>query len=128
METRRIFSGAPWEKTVSYCRAIQRGPFVAVSGTTSLKNGEIFAPGDPYAQAKRCLEIIEQSLQELGLSRENILRTRIFVTDISQWELIGRAHHEFFLSCPPGTTMVEVSSLISPELVVEIEADAISKT
>jgi enamine deaminase RidA (YjgF/YER057c/UK114 family) len=120
----RVFSGAPWERSVGYCRALRAGPFVAVSGTISLKDGVVFAPGDAYAQARRCLEIIEDSLKELGLGREHVVRTRLFVTDIGQWESIGRAHGEFFASHPPATSMYEVSALIAPEFLIEIEAEA----
>lgn len=125
-DVQRTFSGAPWEKRVSYCRAIRMGNFIAVTGTTSLdEGGQVHAPGDAYAQAKRCLEIIERAIAPLGASRKNILRTRIFVTDIARWEEFGRAHGEFFAEHPPATTMVEVSALIDPALLVEIEADAV---
>jgi enamine deaminase RidA (YjgF/YER057c/UK114 family) len=122
----RTFSGAPWEKIVGYCRAIRLGDTIAVTGTTSLsEDGKIFAIGQPYEQAKRCLEIIEKAIAPLGASRKDIIRTRIFVTDIKQWQEFGRAHGEFFAEHPPATTMVEVKALIDPDLLVEIEADAI---
>jgi isochorismate pyruvate lyase len=126
LEIRRAFSGAPWEKKVGYCRAIRAGNAIAVTGTVSLdENGRVHAPGDGYAQARRCLEIIERALKELGADRTNVIRTRIFVTDISRWQEFGRAHGEFFADHPPATTMVEVKALIDPAMLVEIEADAI---
>jgi enamine deaminase RidA (YjgF/YER057c/UK114 family) len=124
MDPTRVFSGAPWEKAISYCRAIRSGPFVAVSGTTSMKNGEVFAPGDSYLQTLRCFEIIEEALKEFGLSRSHIIRTRMFVTDISKWESFGKAHGEFFRDFPPAASMLEIKALISPELLIEVEVDA----
>lgn len=122
----RTFTGAPWESKVGYCRAIRAGNTIAVTGTTSLEeNGTIHAPGDAYAQAKRCLEIIERAIKPLGAERCNIIRTRMFVTDIKQWQEFGRAHGEFFENCPPATTMVEVKALIDPQMLIEIEADAV---
>jgi enamine deaminase RidA (YjgF/YER057c/UK114 family) len=126
MEPKRVFSGAPWEKSISYCRAIRSGPFVAVSGTTSMKNGEVFAPGDPYLQTLRCFEIIEEALASFGLNLSHVVRTRMFVTDISQWESYGKAHGEFFKDHPPAASMLEVKALIRPELLVEVEVDAIA--
>lgn len=127
METKRIFSRAPWEPKVGYCRAIRMGNTVAVTGTTSLdENGNVHAPGDAYAQACRCLEIIEKSIAPLGVGRQNIIRTRIFVTDISRWQEIGRAHGEFFADHPPATSMIEVKGLIDPQMLVEIEVDAVA--
>jgi enamine deaminase RidA (YjgF/YER057c/UK114 family) len=122
----RVFSGAPWEKAISYCRAIRSGPFVAVSGTTSMLDGAVYGTGDPYKQTQRCLEIIESALKELGLDRSNIIRTRMFVTDISKWEQFGEAHGEFFKDHPPASSMYEVKALISHDLLIEIEADAIA--
>jgi len=122
----RTFSGAPWESQVGYCRAIRVGGTIAVTGTAAVSDdGSVYSPGKPYEQAKRCLEIIEKAIQPLGAARSDIVRTRIFVTDISQWSEIGRAHGEFFARHPPTTTMVEVKSLIHPDMLVEIEADAI---
>lgn len=126
LEVQRTFSGAPWESKVGYCRAIRSGNTIAVTGTAPVTDdGNVFAIGKPYEQAKRCLEIIEKAIQPLGANRKNITRTRIFVTDISKWQEFGRAHGEFFASHPPTTTMVEVKSLIDPNMLVEIEADAI---
>jgi enamine deaminase RidA (YjgF/YER057c/UK114 family) len=125
-DVQRTFSGAPWEPKVGYCRAIRAGNIIAVTGTTSLeKDGTVHAPGDAYRQAQRCLEIIEQSIAPLGAKRQDIIRTRIFVTDIARWQEYGRAHGEFFEGFPPATTMVEVKSLIDPAMLVEIEADAV---
>jgi enamine deaminase RidA (YjgF/YER057c/UK114 family) len=127
METvRRTFSGAPWEAKVGYCRAIRMGNTIAVTGTTSLDaDGSVHALDDAYAQAKRCLEIVENAIVPLGANRSNVIRTRMFVTDITRWEEFGKAHGEFFDSCPPATTMVEVRALIDPRMLIEIEADAI---
>jgi enamine deaminase RidA (YjgF/YER057c/UK114 family) len=126
INVQRTFSGAPWEKKVGYCRAIRMGNTIAVTDTTSLnENGEIHAHGDAYAQAKRCLEIIESAIKPLGVDRRNIICTRMFVTDIKRWEEFGRAHGEFFENCPPATTMVEVKALIDSQMLIEIEADAV---
>jgi len=125
-EQQRTFSGAPWESKVGYCRAIRSGNIIAVTGTAPVSDdGKVFAVGKPYEQAKRCLEIIEKAIQPLGASRKDIIRTRIFVTDISKWQEFGRAQGEFFADHPPATTMVEVKALIDPQMLVEIEADAV---
>jgi enamine deaminase RidA (YjgF/YER057c/UK114 family) len=127
MTIQRTFSNAPWEMKVGYCRAIRNGNIIAVTGTTSLEeNGEVHAPGDAYAQAGRCLEIIERALLDLGVDRRSVIRTRMFVTDISRWQEYGRAHGEFFVECPPATSMIEVKGLIDPAMLIEIEADAIN--
>ncbi|MFQ5930639.1 MAG: RidA family protein [Acidobacteriota bacterium] len=121
----RTYSGSPWESRVGYCRAIKAGKHVYVTGTAPIDDhGKTFAPGNAYTQTKRCFEIIEKALKELGANRCHVVRTRIFVTDISRWEEYGRAHQEFFKDHPPATTMVEVNSLINPDMLVEIEADA----
>lgn len=121
-----ISTGAPWEKTVGYCRAVRVGPHIAVSGTAPVgADGEVVGVGDAYVQARRCIEIIEGALNEAGASLEDVVRTRMFVTDISQWEAIGKAHGEAFGSIRPATSMVEVRALIDPDMLVEIEADAI---
>jgi len=121
-----ISSGAPWESIVGYCRAVRVGPHIAVTGTAAVgENGEVFAVGDAYGQARRCIEIIDKALQEAGAGLPNVVRTRIFVTDITQWEAVGRAHAEAFGDIHPATTMVQVSALIDPDMLVEIEADAI---
>ena len=120
-----ISSGAPWEDIVGYSRAVQVNNQIEIAGTTATKNGEIQFPGDAYQQTKCILSIFENALKELGASMDDVVRTRIFVTDIKQWEDIGRAHGAYFKDIKPATTMVEVSALIDPELVVEIEASAI---
>jgi enamine deaminase RidA (YjgF/YER057c/UK114 family) len=126
MTTQRVFSGAPWEKRVGYCRAIRSGNLIFVTGTVAIDEaGKPFEPGNAYAQAKRSLLIIERALQELGADLSSVVRTRMFVTDISRWEEFGKAHGEVFRDFPPATTMVEVKSLIAPEFLIEIEADAV---
>lgn len=125
MERRRTYSAAPWESRIGYCRAVRVGPHIYVTGTASVgPDGGVFAPGDAYAQANRCFEIIAAALFDLGASLADVVRTRMFVTDISQWEAFGRAHGERFRNHPPATTMVEVKSLIDPDMLIEIEADA----
>ena len=127
MQERQIVrSGAPWESIVGYSRAVRIGPHVAVSGTAPVgENGEVVGIGDAYAQTKRCIEIIEAALGEAGATLSDVVRTRMFVTDISQWAAIGRAHGESFGDILPATAMVEVSQLIDPKMLVEIEVDAI---
>jgi len=125
MERRRVFTGAPWEKQVGYCRAVRAGTRIAVTGTVAVDDaGNPVAPGDGYAQAKRCLEIVVRALAELGAGPADVIRTRMFVTDIARWEEYGRAHGEVFRDHPPATTMVQVSALIRPDFLIEIEADA----
>lgn len=125
MEFQRVFTNAPWEKKVGYCRALKAGDHVYVTGTTPLnEDGSAFAPDHAYLQAKRCLEIIRQSLLQIGVTMDKVVRTRMFVTDISLWEEYGKAHAEFFGESPPATTMVEVQKLIDPRMLIEIEADA----
>lgn len=122
----RCFTGTKWEKVVGYCRAIRAGDLVFVTGTAPVaEDGSVHAPGDAYAQARRCFEIIERALQELGVGMSQVVRTRMFVTDIEQWESFGKAHAEFFADHPPATSMVEVRRLIDPEMMIEIEADAV---
>jgi isochorismate pyruvate lyase len=126
MDFQRAFSGAPWEKKVGYCRAVRAGDHIYVTGTVAVdEDGSLHGAGDGYAQAKRCFEIIESALKELGADRSRIVRTRLFVSDISRWEEYGRAHKEFFENHPPATTMVEVQALINPDMLIEIEADAV---
>ena len=121
-----IHTGAPWESVVGYCRAVRVGAHVAVTGTAAVgENGKVVGVGDAYAQTKRCLEIIEKALLDAGAVLGDVVRTRIYVTDISQWESVGRAHGEMFGEIFPATTMVEVSALVDPDMLVEIEADAI---
>lgn len=126
MSRQRVSSGAPWEPIVGYSRAIRTGNHVFVSGTTaSGPGGEVVGGDDGYLQAKRCLEIIAAALAEAGAGLHHVVRTRMFVTDISRWEEFGRAHGEVFGEIRPATTMVEVSALISPGMLIEIEADAV---
>jgi isochorismate pyruvate lyase len=122
----RTWSGAPWEAQVGYCRAVRAGAMIFVTGTAPVaEGGGVEAPGDAQAQAARCLALIERALHDLGASRADIVRTRMFVTDISRWEEFGRAHAAFFAGHSPATTMVEVKALIDPQMLIEIEADAV---
>ncbi len=127
MDRIRVSTGSPWEPVVGYCRAIRIGNTVEVAGTTAMKDGEIVGKGDAYQQAIQCLQTIEEALHKLGATMEAVVRTRMYVTDISQWEEIGRAHGEYFRNIRPVATMVEVKGLIDPELLVEIEVQAIIK-
>jgi isochorismate pyruvate lyase len=126
MKFQRTYTGAPWESKVGYCRAIRAGDRIHVTGTAPVTDdGRVFAPGDAYAQARRCLELIARALHDLGAELSNVVRTRMLVTDITRWAEYGRAHHEAFAAHPPATTMVEVSRLIEPDMLIEIEADAV---
>jgi enamine deaminase RidA (YjgF/YER057c/UK114 family) len=123
----RVYSRAPWEQRVGYCRALRAGSLVFVTGTAPIdgSGAGVHAPGDAYAQARRCLELIEQAIAAFAIGRSRVVRTRMFVTDISRWEEFGRAHAEFFGEHRPATTMVEVKALIDPAMLIEIEADAV---
>ena len=118
-------SGAKWESVVGYSRAVRVGDRIYVTGTTATdRNSDIVGIGDPYAQTVQCIKNIERALKEFDCTLEHVVRTRMFVTDISKWEDFGRAHGEFFREIMPATTMVEVSRLIDPDMLIEIEADA----
>jgi enamine deaminase RidA (YjgF/YER057c/UK114 family) len=122
--TRRVSSGAIWEPIVGYSRAVAAGDFVFVTGCTSIDGAEFVHPGDAYAQTRQAIANVRSALEKLGAGLPDVVRTRIFVTDISRWEECGRAHGEAFADIMPASSMIEVSGLIDPRMLVEVEAVA----
>lgn len=121
----RINTNAKWENQIGYSRAVRAGNTIEVSGTSAIDRDKIIAPGDPYQQTRFIIQKIERAINEAGGSLKDVVRTRIYVTNIKDWDAVGRAHGEFFKEIKPATSMVEVTSLIDPNFVVEIEATAI---
>ena len=124
LQRTNISTGGPWEPIIGYSRAVKIGNVVQVSGTTAMTSNGLVGKGDPYAQTAQALKNIEGALKQAGASLTDVVRTRIFMKDITQWEKVGRAHGESFGNVRPATTMVEVSKLIDPDMLVEIEAEA----
>jgi enamine deaminase RidA (YjgF/YER057c/UK114 family) len=124
-ERQNVSSGGPWEAPVGYSRAVRVGRHVYVAGSTAMLDGALVGRGDAYVQAMQALRTVEAALAQAGAGLQDVVRTRMFVTDISRWEEFGRAHGEFFANVRPAATMVQVAALIDPDMLVEIEADAV---
>lgn len=127
MTRKNISSGTKWENIVGYSRAVRIGNIIEVAGTTATEGEKTIAPGNAYEQTKYIIQKIERALHEADATLNDVVRTRMFVTDISKWEEIGKAHGEFFATIKPAATLVEVTALIHPDLVVEIEVTAITQ-
>lgn len=125
MARQNITSGAKWEEFVGYSRAVKIGNVIEVAGTTAVENDEIVGKNDAYRQTKFIIQKIEKALKEAGAGLQDVIRTRMYVTDITRWEEVGRAHGEFFREIKPASTLVEVKGLVNPEMLVEIEVSAV---
>jgi enamine deaminase RidA (YjgF/YER057c/UK114 family) len=125
IEKIHVSSGAEWEDKVGYCRAVRIGNTIEVSGTTAVRDGKIIGVGDLYTQTKTCFEIIIKAIEEAGGQKEDIIRTRMFLTDLSHWELAAKAHGEFFSAIKPASTLLQVAGLIHKDMLIEIEATAV---
>ncbi|HMP52551.1 MAG TPA: RidA family protein [Candidatus Melainabacteria bacterium] len=126
MDKKLVTSGSPYEEQIGFSRAVRIGNIIAVSGTAPIADdGKTSCPGDAYGQTLRCLEIIEKAIEEAGGKRENIIRTRVYLTDINRWKECSKAHAEYFSELKPASTVVEVSHLVKSEWLVEIEADCV---
>lgn len=125
MKRQNVTSGAPWEERVGYCRAVKKGPFIEVAGTTAMLNGELQGVGDAYTQTKVIIEIMSKAIRELEGELSDVVRTRMFITRIEDFEVVGKAYGDYFKDIKPASTLVEVSALVHPDMLVEIEMSAI---